>query len=371
MDTIEKTPPDHSKESLGQYLSRMRKKKKIDLKNIAVITRINYNILSDLECDRFDNLPNRTYLRGFIRSLAKEISADKEYALALLDQHLKEHKSLQSSQSGDNNKVLSSPIPLNPILNKDFSKLENIKRHYRKIPTKYIIASLGILMILGGGGLLLRKAFIATNQEAQKFLEKETQTKKNKEQETEEKQKESIAIKEEPKKENTETATQTSERTIETSLGSIILTKMEYPLYALDPNHPKLQDKKLFPQRIRKIYSSGQAHVFINAVKGETWMVYKNSNDPIRSFTLKKGKTLFLRGKEIRLFLGNLGAVEIFYNNQYLQAKSDNQVRSLIFPHELAKKSEVPFFIYDKKAGKHHLVTDIIKNKVKTSQPTP
>ena len=383
MDTVEKTTSNHADESLGQYLSRMRKKKNIDLKNIAVTTRINYGILSDLERDHFENLPNRIYLRGFIRSLAKEISADEEYALTLLDRHLRPSPS-RPPHPEHSNPPPSPPTPLNSTLNKDFSKLENLKKHYRRIPVKYLIAGLVVLTALGTGGLLLSKIFIATNQEAQKFLEKEEETQISEKQQTEEEQimvegknpeEKSALIKDEAPQVKEETAPVSDEHIVQTSLMPVVLSKMEYPLYNLDPNHPKLRDKSLLPQRIREAYRPGHAHVFINAVNGASWMVYKNSGNPVRSFTLQKGKTLFLRGKEIRIFLGNLSAVEIFYNNQYLQTQSENQIRSLIFPHELAKKSEIPFFVYNKEEGKHYAVEDILKNikqeKTEQEQSSP
>lgn len=399
MNNLEKIIANHKEEapreeSLGQYLSRMRREKGIDLKNIAVTTRINYNILHGLENDHFENLPNRTYLRGFIRCLAREIGAEEEYALALLDRHLRHDAPSHTLQQAPEEDVASVPIaPINSALDKDLAKLENLKKRAPQIPPKYLVAGLLALTILGGGGLLVKKILVATNQEVQEAREivqrqalralqpppppppvqpptlpaetvnpppaeaKQTQP------EAEEEMKKEVAERPPaPVDGITAPAIRTNlpKRTIETSLGAIRLTKMQYPLYSLDPDHPKLKDAALFPPHVRAAYVPGIQNVFIHAVRGDSWLVYKNSQKRIRSFTLEQGKTLSIRGEEIRLFLGNLNVLEIFYNNQYLKAQTVNGVRSLIFPHQLAQGSEIPFFLYDSERGKYLTIQEAI-----------
>ena len=380
MNVSEKMGPSKNRhsstESLGQYLSRMRRSKNIDLKNIAVTTRINYNILCGLESDSFDNLPNRTYLRGFIRCLAKEIAAEEEYALALLDKHLRPNTPPPADDA-------PSPAPPSLVLP---GKLEKLRRQAYKIPTKYLAISLLALATLGplgtGAFLIAKKVFVSTNQEASEAREGLPPPIAVKTERNDPGPAPTAEVPSSPETvpvptpsppshgmvQTTATApvaapniqTNLPRRSVPTMLGPIGLTKMQYPLYSLNPNHPKLDDKTLFPQKVRDAYAPGQEHVFINAVEDDSWLVYQSSGGPIKSFILRKGRTLFLRGREIKLFLGNLNALEIFYNNQYLKAKSINGVRSLIFPHELAKKSEIPFFIYEQEKGKYHLIRDII-----------
>ena len=405
MDMVEKVVPIEDDKSLGQYLSRMRKRKNIDLKNIAVTTRINYNVLLSLENDVFENLPNRTYLRGFIRCLVKEIEADEDHALNLLDKYWA--KTTQSpSEEGQGS---FESIHINSTLDRDFTKLENLKKKVYKIPIKYLVAALLGLICIGTGFLFLKKVFIATNQEANIIRETNrvaqpvdevrapvTQIKKSPppavkdemllkedqttlEQEVENTEEVKMAV---PPKPGPSTAlpsptmdppdirTDLPRRVLQITPKPITLTQMQYPLYSLDPHHPKLKDETLFPQRIRKAYTPGEEHVFINAARGDTWLVYKNSDDDAKNFILRQGRTLFLRGREIRLFLGNLNAIDIFYNNQYLKAKTINGVRSLIFPHKLAKESEIPFFIYDSKKGKYYSIQDFIDKNQKEDGPT-
>ena len=388
-------------ESLGQYLSRMRRRKNVDLKNIAVTTRINYNILLNLENDVFENLPDRTYLRGFIRCLAKEIAAEEEYALNLLDRHLAQNAP-PPSQPSEHQHTPVTPIRINSILDRDFTKLENLKKQVYKMPTKYLVAITLGLICIGTAALFLKKILVATSQdvhmtsemdrptqpvtkarpqavpteelkpvtaEEQTLVEEKAQTMALQEAKTEHVAKQ--AVPPYPPMEVPDIKTNLPKRILRVSPEPITLTQMQYPLYALNPHHPKLNDETLFPQKIRKAYIPGQENVFINAAEGDTWLVYKNSDAAVKNFILKQGRTLFLRGKEIKLFLGNLNAVEIFYNNQYLKAKTVNGVRSLIFPHKLAKESEIPFFIYDQHEGKYYTTQDLIRQVQEAGQGNP
>ena len=61
---------------------------------------------------------------------------------------------------------------------------------------------------------------------------------------------------------------------------------------------------------------------------------------------LEAEQDILIRGKEVQLFLGNLGAVKVFLNNQPLKISSRSGVKSLVFPHEAHKKYVTPLFIH-------------------------
>ena len=87
------------------------------------------------------------------------------------------------------------------------------------------------------------------------------------------------------------------------------------------------------------------------------WCI-KSPRNPSKALPSNGGKPYSCAEKRSKFFLGNLGAVEIFYNNQYLEAQAVNGVKSLIFPHELAKQAQIPFFTYDQQQGKFFLTND-------------
>ena len=347
---------DHDPETLGQYLGQIRSKKNIDLKKIALTTRINYHILCSLENDSLDNLPNRTYLRGFVKCFAREIGAEEKHALKLFDKQLDVCEPAPASAE----KTTGVNLRINSVFEQNLAQLTKIKNSAHKIPGKYLIVGLVLLGCLGGVIFFIQQTLIATQEAAQPPLE----------------QNQDQAAAPLPPTASPPPATKTApplkpevsppptpppegeEKVTAQAKESISLSAMQYPLYTLSAQHPKLGDNALFPDKIRNSYTPGTEHVFINATRDDAWLVYQKSQEPIKSFTLKRGQTLFLRSKEIKIFLGNLEAVEIFYNNQYLEAQAINGVKSLIFPHKLAKQAQIPFFTYDQQQGKFFLTTD-------------
>ena len=155
---------DHDPETLGQYLGQIRSKKNIDLKKIAVTTRINYHILCSLENDSLDNLPNRTYLRGFVKCFAREIGAEEKHALKLFDKQLDVRKLAPANPEKDH---LYANLRINSVFEQNFAQLTKIKGNAHKIPGKYWIAGLALLGCLGGVIFFIQQTLIATQEAAQ------------------------------------------------------------------------------------------------------------------------------------------------------------------------------------------------------------
>jgi len=63
-------------ETLGKYLVACRQKKGLAVEEVAQITRINPRLICAAETDRFDELPGRVFIRGFLRSYAEVVGVD-------------------------------------------------------------------------------------------------------------------------------------------------------------------------------------------------------------------------------------------------------------------------------------------------------
>ncbi|VAX21296.1 hypothetical protein MNBD_NITROSPINAE04-169 [hydrothermal vent metagenome] len=63
-------------ETLGKYLVACRQKKGLAVEEVAQITRINPRLICAAETDRFEELPGRVFIRGFLRSYAKVVGVD-------------------------------------------------------------------------------------------------------------------------------------------------------------------------------------------------------------------------------------------------------------------------------------------------------
>ncbi|MFH0821316.1 MAG: RodZ domain-containing protein [Pseudomonadota bacterium] len=68
-------------ESFGAYLKALREEKGVSLEQIAGSTRIALSNLELLEVDRYDLLPPRVFVKGFIKSYVRQLDEDPEEAL--------------------------------------------------------------------------------------------------------------------------------------------------------------------------------------------------------------------------------------------------------------------------------------------------
>lgn len=71
--------------TIGKYLKEGREKRNISLEEVSRRTRILFTILKELEKDNLLALPDKTYLKGFVRAYAKEVNLDVNLALNLLE----------------------------------------------------------------------------------------------------------------------------------------------------------------------------------------------------------------------------------------------------------------------------------------------
>src|SRR3989338_2443304 len=88
MDEIENSNSEKNSEimsDIGAYLKFFREKKGLDLNHISQTTKISRTILKELEACNLSNIPNKSYLIGFVKSYAKEINADVDESLKVLD----------------------------------------------------------------------------------------------------------------------------------------------------------------------------------------------------------------------------------------------------------------------------------------------
>jgi cytoskeleton protein RodZ len=90
-------------ETLGNYLVACREKKGLAVEEVAQITRINHRLIDAAEHDRFDELPGRVFIRGFLRSYAKVVEADGE-------EFLRRFESLGLVEEDRSPKLISMPL---------------------------------------------------------------------------------------------------------------------------------------------------------------------------------------------------------------------------------------------------------------------
>jgi hypothetical protein len=83
-------------------------------------------------------------------------------------------------------------------------------------------------------------------------------------------------------------------------------------------------------------------------VNGDAWLTYKVDDKEIKKFVLRQGRTLYLKGSLIRLFIGNTRSLKAFYNNKpvNLNLNAKTGVKNIVLPEELKTKYLAPLFVF-------------------------
>jgi cytoskeletal protein RodZ len=414
--------------TVGQTLKSLRERKGIALSSISQRTKVNMTILRALEEDDLASLPDKTYVRGFIKAYVREINANLEEILLALDETY-EAQGYASSEQEQNFEEEGTATFTQEKLTTDpsFSIIGLLQSIPIKFYKKGILALISVSILI----FLVNKLSESSKKIMEVKQNEEVVTKKTAEtaQETSEnepissevpndkakalklaQEKEAIALKKEEEakakalkltQEKEATALKKAEETKalklaqeketqsatelklrlqqiaqkevnianeqkenrekrESRLASLPVltkehqfTKLALPLFELDSTSADNTNEEIIPLKYRQAVIPGLQNVFISAFKGSSWITYKNGDGPIKTFTLKEGRTLLIRGREIRIFLGNVNVTKIFLNNTLLKINAPNGVKSLVFPESLAEKYVTPLFVRDVKGNSY------------------
>ncbi|MBT4792962.1 MAG: hypothetical protein HON90_15405 [Halobacteriovoraceae bacterium] len=384
-------------ETIGTILKNQRKKKKISLDEIAESTKININILKALEADDFKNLPNKTYIRGFVINYAKTIGLDVNEARASLENtyHIKyghldtdlaeQKKTYLDTSTNTNNpeqdenetdelketlisiiqdlfnkKIIYSLIGLvivfiiGKTLVTFFSQL-NFESNALKNTTSTSVPAKDILLKSKNTNLfdiqatkkmeVMPETVTATKETAKKIPKAEVVTKpveKAKEEKNiveakiEKVKEDEVEIKEEKKKE---------------APKKLIAGKFPYKkfspapaeIYDIIKDSPEAKNTDLLPQYIKNAVIKGKQNVYIVALE-DSWISFQINDQKIKRYVLKKGRHTLLKGERVLLFVGNYNALKVFLNNDLVSAQSKTGVKSFIFPETEATNYVLPLF---------------------------
>jgi cytoskeletal protein RodZ len=313
--------------TIGPYLKKRRTAKKMSLEIVSQKTKINTTALENLESERFDLLPSKTYVKGYIKSLATVYGENSEELLSLFEDSY------------------NPPLKTQENL-KYFPLTEEVKS---KAFTKVLISATLILAVSGYA------IYFFYNKTQTKLSELKDITPQQVTAETplqvdiappkevvaepeptpEVKPEPAPELKPEPVPEVVE------EKKEETKFYKITKT-----LYTYRTEKVKETVDNYLPTKFQNSVVPHKQNVFVNAVHGDTWLTYKADDSAIRKFVLKKGRSILIRGKLVRLFLGNVKSTVMFLNNRPLTIDSRTGVKSLVFPQEQKEDYHLPLFVF-------------------------
>lgn len=387
--------------SIGAFLRGQREKKGHSLKFVSEKTRISSTKLELLEKDELNQLPNKAYVTGFVKAYSKYLNLKSEDALHCLKET---YERLYPDSTNTKIKVLTPNDDINRrplgaifIVGSIFALLltgvyffmksksqDKIRAELRtpiqpqvltsksplrkKLKEKEVSENIKRIPVataesLNAKGETPVVAVAPVKDEVQKPTEVAVKVV------VKEPIKEPVlvAVKEPIKVPVTEPvkiiAPPKVEKPVEKVEAKIVLKKengenegekklrffsIPGPLYSFDKKNSKTLVKKYLPIDIKMSAAEGKENVYIRAIEGDSWITYKKDNGPVRKFVLRKGRNLFISGKEVRVFLGNLPAIKVFYNNKALKIDSKSGVKSLVFPHKNMTKFKLPLFVFHK-----------------------
>lgn len=340
------TAPAEPAMTIGKLIKTKREERGLSLKVISQQTKIHIGLLENLEADQFEKLPSKTYVRGFIKSTAKILGLDQDFALHLLD--MAYNKNISAPKHPVQNQEMKTETARNTLSSMAATPLETV-RSVTASSTVFLAKSAVVILIVGIVGFNIKNFMDkSTDEEEVKLPEVMTTLHKKKTPAPKPvvKAPAEAAKPEEPIQVNLiQDKNQKVDITVnDINLQTISLGEKQF----VDDNSMSAERmNELFPAKYRIQSPKGTETIFINASEGDSWLTYKVDDKDIKKYVLRQGRTLFLRGSVIRLFIGNTKSLKAFYNNKPINLASGNKgVKNIVLPEELKTKYMAPLFVF-------------------------
>jgi len=340
--------------TIGQLLKTKREARGLNLKTISQQTKVLIGLLEHLENDDLEKLPSKTYVRGFVKSTAKILGINQQQALDALDYTYNRTKSPTKVEKPQNVEI-QNEAARNTLSSMSTTPLEAVKS-ISASSLVYLSKIFGTLIVVAVVGYNARNLIEKTSEEKIKLPEvlttshlrskpapKAEEAKLEVKSAQAEKAAEPMTINLIQDKKD---ANQKSEMVInDVSLKTVSIAEKQF---VADTSIPADKIEDIFPSRYKVLPTKGVENVFVNATDGDSWITYKIDDKEIKKFVLRQGRTLFLRGEKIRLFIGNSKVLKIFYNNNPISLNAKSSVKNVVFPEELKTKYLNPLFVFQK-----------------------
>lgn len=358
---VSSTSQEHSavmiEKTIGDYLKSAREEKKLSIKVVASHTKISVTNLELLEGNKFEELPNIAYLKGFVRNYAKILGLNPAKAVEVLINTYGKDEEDFVMHHPEHDINVDSPSPLEREVKRDSSN--------KLVKVAGVVVAASMLSFYLFKTTSKKPAEVSNNtaQEQtstyemvpespeEEFLKSQESPNQEVEQEVKVEEFKESLVKAEEKKEIAETPkeveTKEEVKAEAKKEEKIELRPIPTPLYAISKESEENIEQWL-PENFKNAVVEGKQNIFINAVEGNSWITYKSDDEAVKKFVLEKGKMLMIRGDEVRVFLGNVHVTKIFLNNELLDISSKSGVKSLVFPQDNVSKFRLPLFIFNK-----------------------
>ncbi len=283
--------------NLGDLIKYHRQKKDFSIIELSKKTKIRVQQLISLEENKLSELPNRVYLVGFLKTLCDELEINLDLALKFLNENTIRESSIEFLQLGKE---------IKPIHFKFIKKSSD---------NKILIAAILLcsLTIVASIGLSKNKDKIS------KYVK--------------ERQHSNVPIVGEKQLEQVDVVTFKAaavSRNINLSKETIVPGQ-------LIASSEMMMSKELAPvpkaQTESKKIAPLMQQLTITAKNGTAFLAYRVDQNRLVKFYLQKGKTLELKGEQIRVDAGNPDALEFTKNGEPLAIEKSAHIH-LVLPEE-------------------------------------
>lgn len=369
--------------SYGQYIKQGREEKKFTIFQLSQKTKISVKILDALENEKFEGLPQKSYLIGFTRTYAREVGLPADKCIELLDLALNKSGLNKPFYPLDaNSKGPDKPRPKNTEQDvKDIDALQDVQPYAFQIPTKGILVTISGLLVVG---IIVYAIIAQINTSSEKItlappatdnvaLAQASVIPQEAAQVVDHGSVVEILPTQIPTLVQTPSTVPSPVPTVMAqkikqvtpmnlvSLAAAQATgtaiqglkydkiffyrKLTPPLYSLSPLTGD-GTNEIYPPSARNTNQGSTNRLYIHATKGDCWITYKVDNNVIKATNLKMGNVLDLPAQQVILiFMGNAQNLSLIFNDQLVDFNSPKGFKSLVFPESQITNYSLPLFV--------------------------
>lgn len=353
------TTPASSVMHIGDYLKSKREESKLSIEKVSQKTKINLNILRALEANDFKTLPSPAYVKGFVMSYARVLGLGADDVINKLEYSYltivgKPFPTLNHTVAFGKPDAAATPSAPAASPAEVLSQDQLLERRKRIVVPSLVFSGIVVIFIglyqivtktvEGEANQKKERPYGATFAPSSELADINKPVKPEEPKPAEPKTEEVVAEAAPAKPAEVPAAQPKPEATVRRNFPKKDFRRITSRLFSVLPDAPENADETILPARIKSALNRELENVFIIATEGNTWLSYQVDGAPIESVILEKGKDLFLQGKEVLMFLGNVRVTKIFYQNRLIDAPTPTGFKSLIFPESRNSQHMLPLF---------------------------